>query len=376
MLRSALIALLLSLCAVALPATALASGTVSETPTQTAQTNGEVDVIAVSGSIAYIGGEFTSVRPAGALSGGVTRNGLAAIDLTTGLVTSWNPGITGARPRVNALAVSADGATIYVGGTFATLGGVARSNIGAVSAAGVVTSWNPGADGVVRALLAGPSELYAGGNFTTIAGQPRDRLAAFDLPAGGLDQVWMPTSPLIIKALAFANDGTGRVFAAGGDVSTGVFEALDPSSGALGAWADQPEAVVDALTVMGSQVFLAVGGTGGRVEGFDEATGVRQWSQVTDGDVQAITSRDGLVYAGGHFVNYCIGGTGLGLPFVCTDPLPRSKLLAFVAADGTLDDWDPDTNGVLGVFALTQLAGGHRGGRPVHALEHGRPGAG
>ena len=356
--RSALPLLLLVVFAAIGPASAQAAGTVGETPTPTAQTNGEVDAIVLSGDIAYIGGEFTSVRPAGATSGGVARAGLAAIDLTTGLVTSWNPGVSGASLRVSALAVSPDGSTIYVGGTFSQLGGAPRANIGAVSSAGAVTSWNPGANGEVRALETTGSMLYAGGNFTTIAGSSRTRLAAFDLPGGGLDPIWVPSARLIVKALAFANDGTGRVLAAGGNETTGELEALDPATGATTAWADQPEAVVDALTVMGSQVFMAVGGDGGQVEGYDEATGKLQWHEVTDGDVQAITSRDGLVYAGGHFTNYCVGGTGTGVPFVCTNPLSRPKLLAFNAADGSIDTWNPATNGVLGVFALTQTPTG------------------
>ena len=50
------------------------------------QTNGRVETIVISGSTAYLGGEFTSVRPSGdALgTGEVARNHAAAINVETG----------------------------------------------------------------------------------------------------------------------------------------------------------------------------------------------------------------------------------------------------------------------------------------------------
>ena len=50
------------------------------------QTNGRVETVVVSGSTAYLGGDFTSVRPSGdpAGTGEVARNHAAAINLETG----------------------------------------------------------------------------------------------------------------------------------------------------------------------------------------------------------------------------------------------------------------------------------------------------
>jgi hypothetical protein len=57
----------------------------------------------------------------------VTRNRLAAVDASTGLVTSFNPNVNG---TVNAVAVA--GATVYTGGSFSAVNGsVARSNLAA-----------------------------------------------------------------------------------------------------------------------------------------------------------------------------------------------------------------------------------------------------
>jgi hypothetical protein len=50
----------------------------------TVQTDGQVSAIVVSGNKIYLGGYFTHVD-------GVQRNRLAALDATTGQLTSWNP---------------------------------------------------------------------------------------------------------------------------------------------------------------------------------------------------------------------------------------------------------------------------------------------
>jgi hypothetical protein len=54
-----------------------------------------VQALAVSGSTVYVGGQFNSI-------GGQSRSNIAALDVTTGLVTAWNPGADGPlllRPR-------------------------------------------------------------------------------------------------------------------------------------------------------------------------------------------------------------------------------------------------------------------------------------
>lgn len=358
--RNAAIAVaLLSVLVTAVPS-AQAAGGVPSLPVQSAQTNDEVDAIAVSGNIAYIGGLFTSMRPAGTSSGGTGRSHLGAINLTTGQMTSWNPGANG---DVTSIAVSPDGSTVFVGGVFTTAGGASRRNIAAIDAGtGAATTWKPGADNEVGAMAIANNRLYVGGKFSTIAGTSRTRLAAFDLPGLGLDTAWNPSSPHTIKDIAPAGDGSGRMIAVGGDsanhISTGILLALDGTTGAASAWKHQPEFQADAVAVTSTQVFLGMGGPGGKVESFKEATGARQWTAQFDGDVQGIATRDGLVYAGGHFIEYCIGGTGSGAPFQCTNPLDRSKLAALRASDGAIDSWDPRADGALGSFTVAVTGDG------------------
>jgi len=97
---------------------------------------GGVSVLAVSGTTVYVAGRFTSL-------GGKPRNCVAAIDAKTGQLTAWNPQVCGARfTGVDALAVS--GSTVYIGGLFASVGGLERYSVAAIDAVtGEPTSWNP-----------------------------------------------------------------------------------------------------------------------------------------------------------------------------------------------------------------------------------------
>ena len=80
-------------------------------------TNGTVNATVLSGNTLYIGGSFSSV-------GRVTGAGVP-LDATTGTAVSGFPMVVG---QVNA--VAADGAGgWYIGGLFTTVGGVARSNL-------------------------------------------------------------------------------------------------------------------------------------------------------------------------------------------------------------------------------------------------------
>ena len=79
----------------------------------------------------YIGGIFTSV-------GGVTRNNAAHIFEDGSLDQSWNPNLDA---RVNAIAVS--NSIVYLGGNFTTAGATGRNYAAAFNTEGVVQPWNP-----------------------------------------------------------------------------------------------------------------------------------------------------------------------------------------------------------------------------------------
>ena len=91
----------------------------------------DVRAIVVSGSIVYVGGEFSNV-------GGGSRSAIAALDAVTGLATAWDPSTDG-----DAISLAIDGSTIYVGGSYSSIGGQPRDNIAAIDAVtGLATAWN------------------------------------------------------------------------------------------------------------------------------------------------------------------------------------------------------------------------------------------
>jgi|GEM_PF-1370814 hypothetical protein len=105
--------------------------------------DGPVRCIAVDGNTVYIGGNFSNV-------GGQERKGIAALDATTGLATSWNPNYmnnewhsNSTNNVINTIVVSLS--TVFVAGQFYTIGNNSeRRNIASVNkTTGLLTNWRP-----------------------------------------------------------------------------------------------------------------------------------------------------------------------------------------------------------------------------------------
>ena len=269
----------------------------------TVQTDGQVSAILAAGGKIYLGGSFTHVN-------GLPRNHLAAVDATTGQLTSWNPN---ANDAVCALAVSADGTRIYAGGPFTSVGGLSRARLAAINASdgAVDASWTPKADVAVRAIAVRGTKVYIGGKFTTINGQPRARLALVDATTGSLDPTFAPAANDWVRTLAVSADGT-RIYAGGqftsvGGLSRAYLAALDPITGTPdGAWAQPttPNGPVFDLQESAGRLYAAEGGPGGALTAYDPSTGKSLWRKGADGDVQALAVLGSEVYVGGHFVSF------------------------------------------------------------------------
>lgn len=132
-------------------------------PASTAGIAAELTVSA-SGNTVFVGGRAT---------GGYVQ----AYGPNAGGAPVWNVGTDG---DVEALAVSSS--ILYVGGHFTSVGGGARGHLAALrTSGGSVHPWNPGANGVFGAFGAAitSSRVAFGGEFTTVNGQNHSGVVQF-----------------------------------------------------------------------------------------------------------------------------------------------------------------------------------------------------
>src|SRR6476660_6772492 len=110
--------------------------TVSADALPTWQINGVVWSQAVVGNTVYVTGSFTKARPPGVAAGGageVDANNVFAYDITTGnRVAGFSHSFDAQGMVVRA---APDGKTVYFGGDFMTVDGIARSHIAAFDTA-------------------------------------------------------------------------------------------------------------------------------------------------------------------------------------------------------------------------------------------------
>jgi hypothetical protein len=382
--------------------TAYASPSASWTP----GFNGQVNTLTVSGGSVYAGGAFTSVQigssgsvrhrlasisPAGsaltlsswdpnagntvkALStdgtnfyaggsflvlNGVTRDNAAEFAGPAGSpsddVTTWNPNVNGS---VDAVAVDSGG-NIYLGGSFTSVDGTARSNLAAVTAGATqaLLPWNATTNGTVDALTVDPNSgiVYFGGSFTQVDGNVESNLGAVDGTVGL--QSWSPATgtdgPVDAVLLSNGLLYVGGQFANVVDGSlvtevAGNLAAVNSTTGVLDAtWAPGTNGPVDTLATAGSQIYL--GGTFTAVDGnsanylasVDATDGfLSTWAPLVDGPVLALTSTISTLYAGGSFAQ--------------VDGSTRSGLAGISLGDGSVTSFDPGSiNGPVDAVART-----------------------
>ncbi|HYA41426.1 MAG TPA: hypothetical protein VEF34_09000 [Syntrophobacteraceae bacterium] len=275
--------------------------------------NGYVCALAVSSSTVYVGGDFSSI-------GGQYRNYIAALDASTGKATSWNPDAGPSGAYVFSFAVS--GSTVYAGGHFNSVGGQNRNGIAALDAStGKATSWNPSpsTNGGVFTLAVSGGTVYAGGIFSSIGGQYRNGIAALDASTGKATP-WNPNPFLAASVNALAVSG-GTVYVGGDFRSIGgqyrnCIAALDASTGKATSWNPDatggrpyyPATMVNALAVRGSTVyaggiFSSIGGQNRNyIAALDASTGkATPWNPDASDPVFALAARGGKVYVGGDF---------------------------------------------------------------------------
>lgn len=161
-------------------------------------TGGQVYTLVAGGGSVWVGGDFSG-------AGGTRERALARLDGRTGApVGGFDPGLSGPRTgglRVQKLALSPDGGTLAVAGTFSEAHGAYRPQLALESAAsGAVSSWYttayaPNCNGPYNTYLRGvdfaPDGSYLVVVTTGDANSPAnlcDSAARFDTTSGGAHQ--------------------------------------------------------------------------------------------------------------------------------------------------------------------------------------------
>ena len=245
---------------------------------------------------------------------GTTRNRLAACDAATGNLLSWNPNANGV---VRALKVSPAGTRVYVGGDFTAVGGAARARVAALNpTSGAAFGWSPYVNDSVKAITTSTSgaTVYVGGDFDSAEGAGRRRLAAFNATSGNISTTFKPT----------VSNGAGNF-------ATVLSMAVSP----------------DNQTLYFSGDFALVNGTSRR-NAAAVSTGVatlRAWSPAATADIAA----DLTVSASGNTV--FVGGRATG-----------GYVQAYGPTAGGTPVWNVRTNGDVEALAVSSsllYVGGH-----------------
>ena len=264
---------------------------ISATPDRTVGFDGLVYASTLVGTTVYLGGNFTH-----AIVGGkpVSRKRLAAVDARTGSLLPWAPEASG-----TVLALTAAEPSLYVTGTFTTVGGQPRAGLAGINlVTGAVGPLQHTVKGTGQALAAADGRLYLGGSFTAVDSRAARNLAAFRLSDGALDSGFHSSADGKVQVLSAAGARlyVGGAFKHVNDTDgTARLAALRLTDGHLDTeFRPVTPYPTMALTATTDRVYAGLAGVGGRVAAY-RPDGTLAWSSVTDGDVQAITYLDGAV---------------------------------------------------------------------------------
>lgn len=333
---------------------------VQETVDTTGMTNGKVFSLARVGNTLYVGGQFTHVlNPDGTIA--YRADNLAAFDASTGVgISSFRLPVLqpGGTPFVRSLVTSPDGTQLYVGGKFATIGGVARQHIARVSLATTTVdpTFDPvvgDASSIVYDILLGEGavtdRVYFGGQFATVDGISRKRVAAVTT-AGTVITTWKPRAGgAYVRALTFSDDDQ-TIFIAGylntiNDQPRVAVGRVDSVTGALHPWTASSSAIQSPMQCFdviatATRVFLGCGKTPNYAVALDVTTGAQLWKFNTVGNVQVLALNGNDLFIGGHF------GTGRLQQTVCFPIRKQLHGLALLSA----------TTGAINCSWVPQLA--------------------
>ena len=312
--------------------------------------SGPIYALSSTGTDLIVGGGFVTIA-------GDSRNGLAMVDRSSGSLRDLGPYGSSLQPNVSIsiTALAEQDGRLAFGGTFASFDGVERKHLAALDlTTGAATAWNPGTDKDVYTLALGNGCLYAGGAFTTIAGSNIARVAAVSL-ADGRSLDWNPTASTaathLVADLVFTSGRlfVGGLFTAMGGESRNNLAELDPTTAKATPWKPAPQAIVRALASDGTRLYVGgdytsiAGVNSARLTAFSLSDGslVAGFAPKPDAAVRVLSRVGDSLHVGGDFT--LIGGQ------------TRSRLAALHPETGLEQGlWNPEV-GVTGQMRVYSL---------------------
>ncbi|MEX2275104.1 MAG: hypothetical protein WEA10_06030 [Actinomycetota bacterium] len=283
-----------------------------------------------------IGGSFTAV-------GGLPRANIAQVN-STGAVTTFNPGTNG---PVNALVRDGSG-NVYLGGKFSAAGGQARQNLARVTSAGAISTFafntSASASDEVRALALSGNSLFVGGTFTTLGATGRVNFGAINTSTNALTTLNPAPNNTVNDLVANA---AGTTLYAGGNFTQiagqnrGRVAALTVSTGAAQALNGGADAVVNDLELSPNEQTLFVGGAFKNISG-SPVRGIAGLNPSTSAITEINNSKtSGIV----NTIEVSADGTKLWYGGTFNHKSPKAlRLIAQVdlaAANDPVTDWQP-----------------------------------
>jgi hypothetical protein len=314
-----------------------------------------VDALALSpddGTL-YVGGEFTSISDAGSY--------FVGLDTGTAAATAFAPAVSG---PVYSLALSGDGSLLYAGGDFlnANSGTADVSYLAAFDTTdGTATVFDPGMGGAVRALALSSDDsiVYAGGEFQTVADGATDRnfLASFTTDDAAVTPLFNPNLDGTVRTLALSEDDAD-IYAGGifnnvnGAIPRNRFAGFETSDGTVLPISFAFDDSVFALSLSGTDLLIG-GGFTSLLESNDTRNGIAAIDIPND----AVTSFDPNVNSIVRAFTLSSDDARLyaGGDFTSTNDFgaDRNRLAAFQTSDGSATSFIPDLSDSVRALALS-----------------------
>lgn len=294
---------------------------------------------------------------------------IVALDTETGAATSM--GMYTGGSEVYALQLSSDDSTLYFGGSFPsffdTIPGPAeivdQGYIGAINTETIeLTDFDPELDGTVRALLLSDDDqtLYVGGSFANVGILARNEFAAIDTETGlatALD-AGVSGGNNTVLAIGLSTDGQtlylgGRDFTEVGGQVRSYFAEIDATTGLATSFYPTLSSHVYAIGVADGQVLIG-GSFGTETTARHEVAAIDLTTyELTDFDPDITGVVDGTVYALALSPEGDVLYVGGNISAVNNDTIPRNNLLSVHTSNGNATAFDPDLDYTVNALTVS-----------------------